>query len=157
MDAQPFDGHCCSSYCERSATKDGKRRRMHRLVPSLLKELEQCHAVAGRAEDAHSSGNGYRQVEWFEIKCTNRVTKERVHYCEQRQVSFENSSSALGVPWRKSLRSKDKYYISNGPRTKPMEKFELLFLIRMVSSSQVFGSPRRTKCTWHGNDDWFRN
>lgn len=87
-------------------------------------EMEKCHAVAGRADNAHSNGTNFEQTEWFEIKCTSKITKERLHYCEQRHFSFGDPGSKSGVPWKRTLRSKSKLLIASGARNRALDAFE---------------------------------
>ncbi|MFO0925294.1 MAG: hypothetical protein U0905_22770 [Pirellulales bacterium] len=68
--------YCPSSYRERQPPKMENGEECIDWF-SFLNELDQCHAVAGRAENAPSFGNGYQKIEWFEIKCINGATKRR--------------------------------------------------------------------------------
>ena len=87
-------------------------------------ELEKCHAVVGHAESADSSGGGFVELEWFEIKCIDEVTKGGLHYCETRALYADAPNTGFGIPWTKSLAGRKKLLACFGELSEPLEEFE---------------------------------
>jgi hypothetical protein len=94
---------------------------------SSWNSVDNRYAVVGLAENALSNGT-YGQIEWFEIRCSDLATQERLVYCESRKASANAPESSLGIPWIKTLRkeraTQRELYASVGSRLEPLQEVE---------------------------------